>query len=457
MLHLIFALCLISLSYSLPILFKNSVPEKIGETFRIYRPAFGPDNVTQHAGYITVNGTYDNGTHLFFWMFESRSAPKTDPLVIWLTGGPGCSSEMALFYENGPYTINKDLSLAINPNSWNSFANIIYVDQPVGTGWSYADSEFDYVTDEDEVAQDLYTFMQDFFLLFPEYSQLDFFITGESYAGHYIPAFSYRIFTGNQALDPNDIKINLKGLAIGNGWVDPYRQYEGYLDFAELHNLLDEAEEAVSYAALETCLAIIDTGAWPAAFLECQVYTEGVLVAMGLSLGYVPNPYDFLIACDDPPLCYDFSLLDAWVQLPAVQKALGVEGQSWTECDTEVHTLLLGDWMVNLDVHIPTLLENGYNVLVYSGELDFICNWVGGNNWTSELVWKGQSAFNQQNFVDWSLNGKVVGSFKSYQDFTFLRVSNAGHMVPMDQPVVALEMLRKLLSGSFNKIRDRNQ
>jgi len=212
---------------------------------------------------------------------------------------------------------------------------------------------------------------------------------------------------------------------------------------------LNEAEYAAAYGALETCLGLIDTGVWPVALVECQLYTEGVLASMGLTLGYVPNPYDYLIACDDPPLCYDFSLIDAWVKLPDVQQALGVQGRSWTECDDEVHTLLLGDWIVNLDVHIPNLLNSGIEVLVYSGELDYICNWIGGNNWTSALVWNGQSAFNQQNFANWTLNGQVVGSIKSYQDFTFLKVSNAGHMVPLDQPVVALAMLKNFLNKSF--------
>jgi carboxypeptidase C (cathepsin A) len=447
-------LSLVTFVLSEQVLFKNSVPSHVGENYRTYEPGYGPDKVTQHIGYITVNGTYDNGTHLFYWMFESRNAPKTDPLVIWLTGGPGCSSELALFYENGPYKINKDLSLALNENSWNTFANIIFIDQPVGTGFSYADSSYDYVTDEDEVAQDLYVFLQTFYQLYPQYAQLPFFITGESYAGHYIPAFAYRIYQGNQALGPNMVPVNLKGIAIGNGWVDPYRQYEGYLDYAVYHDLLNDAEYAAAVTALEGCLTLIDTGVWPAALVECQLYTEGVLASMGVSLGYVPNPYDYQIPCDNPPLCYDFSLIDAWVLRPDVQQALGVQGRSWTECDDEVHTLLLGDWITNLDVHIPNLLNSGIEVLVYSGELDYICNWIGGNNWTSALVWNGQSAFNQQNFVNWTLSGQVVGSIKSYQSFTFLTVANAGHMVPLDQPVVALAMLKNFLTKSFNDPND---
>ncbi len=101
---------------------------------------------------MNVRGTPENGVHLFYWFFESRSSPSTDPVILWMTGGPGCSSMLALFtvqnfvlifcissdlivdfshQENGPYTVNKDLSLNLNPYSWNSFANIIYVDQPV--------------------------------------------------------------------------------------------------------------------------------------------------------------------------------------------------------------------------------------------------------------------------------------------------------------------------------------
>jgi carboxypeptidase C (cathepsin A) len=69
----------------------------------------------------------DNGTHLYYWFFESRQSPETAPLVFWFTGGPGCSGLTALFVENGPYKVNKDLSLSINPYSWNSIANVLWV------------------------------------------------------------------------------------------------------------------------------------------------------------------------------------------------------------------------------------------------------------------------------------------------------------------------------------------
>jgi serine carboxypeptidase-like clade 4 len=422
---------------------RPSFPFQVGEN------GYGPDNVTQHSGYITVNGSVDNGAHLFYWMFESRNKPATDPLIMWLTGGPGCSSELALFYENGPYTLDDNLNLAINPYSWNSFANMIFVDQPVGTGFSYADSVFDYVIDEAGVAQDMWVFLQQFFALYPQYANLPFYILGESYAGHYVPAIGFRIQTGNNNKEGSF--INLKGLAIGNGWVDPYNQYPAYANYAYGNGIIDYAAYTVANGLMQTCKLALDSGVWPVAFYDCSLITESILAAMGVSLGYFPNPYDWKKECSNPPLCYDFSNLEAWVAEPVVQKALGVSSKAdWTECNMEVHTLMLDDWVADLATVVPSLLQD-YQVLVYSGDLDFICNWYGGDAWTSNMTWPGQQAFNSALKTNWNVGGKAAGLAKSAQGLTFLRVYNAGHMVPMDQPVAALDMLKRFLNNQpFN-------
>jgi len=115
-------------------------------------------------------------------MFESRSEPSTDPLLLWLNGGPGCSSLLGLFEENGPYKITNETTLESNPFSWNNKANLIYVDQPVGTGFSHA-GFFDLVSTERGVARDFYEFLTKFFALYPQFAGRDFYISGESYAG----------------------------------------------------------------------------------------------------------------------------------------------------------------------------------------------------------------------------------------------------------------------------------
>ena len=118
-------------------------------------------NMTEIPGFIELDNKGDN---LFYWLFPSQNNASTSPIVVWLTGGPGCSSELAIFYENGPFKINDDLSLKLNPYSWNLHANMLYVDQPVGTGYSYGPN---LVNNEDEVAQDFYKFITKFFAKYP--------------------------------------------------------------------------------------------------------------------------------------------------------------------------------------------------------------------------------------------------------------------------------------------------
>lgn len=145
------------------------------------------DNVKQYSGYFRLTETPKR--NYFYWFFESRNNPATDPVVLWMTGGPGCSSEVALFGENGPCTVNElGESTKLNPFSWNSNASLLYVDQPAGTGFSYPLSGTD--AGEDGVARDMYDFLQKFFAAHGAYAKLPFFAFGESYAGHCTPPTS---------------------------------------------------------------------------------------------------------------------------------------------------------------------------------------------------------------------------------------------------------------------------
>ena len=168
---------------------------------------------------------------MFWWSFESENDPNTDPLVLWLTGGPGCSSELAVFLENGPYKMDMEKQLHYNPYTWSKVANMVYIDNPIGTGFSVAERPSDMDKMEDAVAADFHTFMLGYLAQHPEFEGRDFYITGESYAGHYIPAIAHMLVTFGK-----DIPVNFKGIAIGNGWVDPVSQYPKYLDYAKAHN-----------------------------------------------------------------------------------------------------------------------------------------------------------------------------------------------------------------------------
>eukprot|EP01123_Difflugia_compressa_P013788 TRINITY_DN6622_c0_g1_i1.p1 TRINITY_DN6622_c0_g1~~TRINITY_DN6622_c0_g1_i1.p1 ORF type:complete len:431 (-),score=75.01 TRINITY_DN6622_c0_g1_i1:183-1475(-) len=414
--------------------------------FVVIAYSWGPDPVKQLSGYITVPGPKnDNGTHLFYWFFESRNAPSTSPFIIWLTGGPGCSSMVALFYENGPYTL-KGSTLSINPYSWNTVSNILWIDQPVGTGYSYADSFSDYVGDEKAVAEDLYQFIQQFFKQNPKYNN-QVYIFGESYAGHYIPAFGARVVSGNQNLQPGDLTVNLKGIAIGNGWVDPYTQYGAYADLLASKNLLDKtSQDTYNDVLYPACAGLISSGLWPAAFEECSLSTEGVLADAELQAGRTINVYDVTIPCQVEPLCYDFSDADTYLNLADVKAGLGASPNvTWEDCNQAVHLLFLDDWVGNFADDVPAILAANVDVLIYSGTNDFICNYIGGSRWVSAMKWPGQTAYNAASYVNWEVDGKVAGQSKSAQGLTFLQVYNAGHMVPMNQPVNSLAMVQQFI------------
>lgn len=174
-------------------------------------------------GYIKLPNKVD--TRYFFWYFESRSThPETDPLVLWLSGG--ASSIYATLAENGPCHVNSNLTTETNAYAWNTAANVIWLDQPTSQGFSYGPSE-DTVHNSIQAAENVYWFLREFLeTRHPELQGREFFIAGESYGGHYVPSTAHNIWKKNQALSDNNSAafINLQGIAIGNGMVNPVIQ-----------------------------------------------------------------------------------------------------------------------------------------------------------------------------------------------------------------------------------------
>jgi cathepsin A (carboxypeptidase C) len=434
--------------------------ETVEATLKVQSPSGLCDpSVKQHSGYFTFG---KDKKQYFFWMFESRNDPANDPTVMWLTGGPGCSSMTGLLFENGPCKVSADgKSTVPNPYSWTTKANVMWVDQPPGTGFSKGAFDFG----EDGVAEDMYQFLQVFFKAKPGYNK-NFFVTGESYAGHYIPAVTHRIFDGNSKLQEGDIKIDLKGMGIGNGMTDPQEQYKWYPDYmctgggvarpvinSSVECAALKAADVVCETTLKGCnsgVPVVAKAACGAAMKTCALAFQVPYMATGL------NPYDVRIKCDKPPLCYDMTNDVDFLNDPEVQKQLGVN-MKFESCNMIVNKGFTLDFMKNYHMLIPPMLAGGIDVLIYAGDQDFICNWLGNEKWVQALEWQHKAEFNAAAKKPYVVSGKDVGAkdgkevgqLQSFANLHFLRVYQAGHMVPMNQPEAALGMLNDLLAGKF--------
>ena len=183
-------------------------------------PGYGPAGKTPSKQYSGLMAADEAKTvFLHYWFVESTGNPQTDPLAMWMNGGPGCSSLEGFLTELGPFSFTGERDangipeMADNPYAWTTVSSVLFLEQPAGVGFSYAVNG-SVVSDDWIQSQNTYGFLLNWFAAFPEYKNNDFFITGESYAGIYVPTLANRILDGNEA---GNAHINLKGIAVGNG------------------------------------------------------------------------------------------------------------------------------------------------------------------------------------------------------------------------------------------------
>lgn len=341
--------------------------------------------VKQYSGYLDDN---ENDKHLFYCefqsykypsemlihlppgFFESRNDPKNDPVVLWLSGGPGCSSLVGLFMELGPASIDKKLHVVNNPYSWNANASVLFLDQPVNTGLSYSDNS---VSNTVAAGKDVYALLTLFFKQFPEYAEQDFHISGESYAGHYIPVFATEILKHKKR------NINLKSLLIGNGLTDALNQYDQYRPMAcgdgGWPAVLEPNQCRSMDNALPRCLALIEgcyenDNVWTC--VPATIYCNNALMGPYQRTGR--NVYDVRKDCDPgTSLCYaELDWISEWINKPEVLEAVGAEVDSFNSCNFDVNRnfLFAGDWMKPFHRLVPAILEE-IPVLIYAVSLHF--------------------------------------------------------------------------------------
>ncbi|XP_075547617.1 putative serine carboxypeptidase CPVL [Dermacentor variabilis] len=400
-----------------------------------------PD-VLSYSGFITVNK--ELGSNLFFWFFPAMESPESAPVSLWLQGGPGTSSLFGLFVEHGPYFVDENGAAQLRPITWTRTISVLYVDNPVGTGFSFTQSEKGYARNQSDVSRDMIEMLQQFFTLFSNYSSNDFYLSGESYAGKYIPSIGAALHKSKGKLR---VPINLKGIAIGNGMIDPITMLL-YGDFLYYVGLLDRYQ---ANHMQQDCDHIAD-------LIREENYMEATSLAYSTVLGVVTGYPSYLGNVTGYKYGYNYLLTEkpeshsrytSFVKTPMVRQAIHVGSTPFNKAALNVAVYFTKDLMRSVRDNLTLLLDNSYKVLIYSGPLDIIVSYPATEALMYSLKWSGSKEWSKAEKKIWRSSDDecVYGYSKHVRNCTLVLVRNGGHTVPYDQPEAAYEMITKFVNN----------
>lgn len=401
-----------------------------------------------YAGFITIDKA--TNSNMFFWYFSAINGEKDAPLLLWLQGGPGASSLFGQFTEIGPYNIDKDMKISIRDLTWNKKYNLLFVDNPLGTGFSFTESRDMYVTNQTTVGLNMYNTLLQFFELFPNLKTNEFYVTGESYAGKYVPATAYTIHVQNQKASSSK-KINLKGISIGDGAFDPPGQFYNFGNLLWYLGMVDQTERKKFDLYESQIKKFLDSGDVIEAFhvfdemLNGDFFPYPTYYANVTGMG--ANYFNFELGPGDTSLAKNFFI--DWLATDTARNAIHVGNYEYAVENGTVEEYLLGDWMVGvLDMLVP-LMEN-YKTLIYNGQNDVILGPPLTEQSLRNLKWSGQEEYLAAEKTVWKIplsGGEVdiAGYKRVVGKFTQAVVRGAGHMVPGDQPLRAYDLITRFV------------
>ncbi|XP_061350302.1 serine carboxypeptidase-like 20 [Gastrolobium bilobum] len=488
MFYFYFILIHISLSFVLT----QSAPEK---SLITNVPGFNGTLPSRHyAGYVTVDESH--GRDLYYYFVVSEGKPSKDPVVLWLNGGPGCSSFDGFVYEHGPFNFEKPKTkgtlprLQLNPYSWSKVSNIIYLDSPAGVGFSYSKNESDYTTGDVKTASDTHAFLLKWFELYPEFLPNPLFISGESYAGVYVPTLADEIVKGIEA--NTTPKLNFKGYMVGNAVTDEEFDGNAIVPFAYGMGLISDelfgeitkqcsgkfydpvnakCKEMLSkfdgdvggvniYDILEPCYHDEETEKnkssyhkLPISFRQLgktdrpmpvrkRMFGRAWPLRAPVKDGIVPT---WPQLSNDPSVpCTDDEVATLWLNNPEVRRAIHTVEKNvvsdWQLCTDQIEYNHDTGSMIK---YHEKLTSKGYRALIYSGDHDMCVPFTGSRAWTSSLGYKIVDEWRP-----WSINDQVAGYIQGYEkNLTFLTIKGAGHTVPEYKPQEALYFYQRFMAG----------
>ena len=369
--------------------------------------------------------------------------------------------------EVGPYRVHEEGKLVTNDGSWDEFANLLFVDNPVGTGFSYVNTD-SFVHELQEMADQFIIFLDKWFALFPEFEHDDLYFAGESYAGQHIPYIAKTIMDRNAKASRQGKSVwNIKGLLIGNGWISPADQYLSYLPFAYDEGLIrggtseaDQVEQQHSDCVKDLAKAgAIDK----VDIYSCEAVLQKVLEVTQKN-GQCINMYDIRLR-DSYPSCGmawppDLTTVTPYLRRDDVTRAIHINPDKrtgWTECTGAVsHAFRASHSKPSINL-LPEILESGIPITLFSGAKDYICNHLGTEDMIAKMKWSDGTGMELSSGViapkkDWEFEGEQAGIYQEARNLTYVLFYNSSHMVPFDLPRRSRDMIDRFMGVDIASI-----
>ncbi|WFD19816.1 carboxypeptidase D [Malassezia caprae] len=440
-------------------------------------PSFDMD-----AGYMPVRaldsatGAPKDFAHVYYWRHSAMWPQRRRKVILWLNGGPGCSSLDGALMELGPFRFQSNGTLAgvARGIAWNEYADVVYVDQPVGTGFSIVDNDA-FAQSLQQVADEMVAFLRGLVQRYPEYARddTDVYLAGESYAGQYIP------YVAKTLRAMPDAPLALRGVIIGNGFIDPRTQYGTSVETMQQAGLWQAQGPELQHMApfLQQCRDAMKKDAVARAeYPECEAVA---LEVERLTLTSAPdgerciNMFDLRLN-DTAPACGmnwppEVHAMSAYLRRTDVRGALHVDGrlqpEAWVECNGRVGRVLRAAAQTEEASvrYLPALLEHGLRVLLFAGDRDLVCSALGHQRLVDALTWHGQTGMGAHaRPAPYLVNEAPVGTWIEARNLTLATFYNASHMAPYDVPYAAHDMMLRFVgaerswpSGAVPSVRTR--
>jgi vitellogenic carboxypeptidase-like protein len=329
------------------------------------------------------------------------------------------------------------LSLEPNSGSWNRIFGLLFIDNPIGTGFSIAANPEEIPRNQPVVAKHLFKAIIGFLEQNPNFKNRPLYITGESYAGKYVPAIGYYILKRNPLL-PESERVNLKGVAIGNGLTDPVTQVATHADNAYFSGLVNEKQKGELEKAQIEAIRFVEMANWSEATSARSRVVDLLQNMTGLA-----TLYDF--TKKNP---YKTGLVTKFLQSKEVKKALGAnEDMIFEDCSDVVKNALYDDVTKSVKYMVEFLVKNS-RVLLYQGQFDLRDGVVSTEAWVKTMRWEEIERFLMAERKVWKVNNVVVGYVQKWRSLSHVVVSRAGHLVPTDQSLNSQIMIENWVSGT---------